>query len=243
MSRRSEAIAKIVDTWHTEPPDQNVLGDSEHVWVTLQTGEVVNRACATVRGRWENSKYVAWQLSALRPEPYQLPRNGDEIVLRRPNQDANWEVSPSYVPDGHMWEYAKFVKADLAQHPAELLSLALQRSESYAWSWYCNIVMPIRDAGVSQEIAERAASALMVHLFNVDVTTMDFWAGVEKEWGDSTEEAMTNPTTTGLYKAVLEDLRTRATVGSPDGALVVPWMGIERSLATYLADSDEKLMA
>jgi hypothetical protein len=42
---------------------------------------------------------------------------------------------------------------------------------AYAWSWYCNLAVPIMDAtGVSDRKASEAAAHLMQHFFDCDIT-------------------------------------------------------------------------
>jgi len=57
----------------------------------------------------------------------------------------------------------------------EVLKAAIQRDESYAWSWHCNIAMPYQDEGASHEQGNRAAARAMSTIFGVDVTTFKEW--------------------------------------------------------------------
>jgi hypothetical protein len=55
------------------------------------------------------------------------------------------------------------------------------KDPDYAWSWQCNLAMPIMDAtGVSRELANVAAAHLMQHLWGCDITTHP-----EYRWGKS----------------------------------------------------------
>lgn len=40
---------------------------------------------------------------------------------------------------------------------------------SYAYSWWCNLVMPVIDAGGTREVAEIAASTIMFNAFGFRV--------------------------------------------------------------------------
>ena len=54
----------------------------------------------------------------------------------------------------------------------ETLKAEMAADPEYAWSWHCNLAMPIMDAaGISHEKANVAAAYLMSHLFCYDVTT------------------------------------------------------------------------
>jgi len=51
---------------------------------------------------------------------------------------------------------------------------AMMRDPSYAWTWHCNIAMPIMDSiGVSHEQANRAAKSIMALVFGIDVTQFE----------------------------------------------------------------------
>lgn len=52
-----------------------------------------------------------------------------------------------------------------------ILSKAMKEDPSYAWSWHCNLAMPIYDQGVSHSTANLAAARLMEHIFNADTMT------------------------------------------------------------------------
>jgi hypothetical protein len=51
------------------------------------------------------------------------------------------------------------------------LMTAMREDPEYAWSWFCNLAMPIQDAiGVTHEQANIAAAHLMSFLFDRDIT-------------------------------------------------------------------------
>lgn len=63
-----------------------------------------------------------------------------------------------------------------AQPAIALLERELKADRCYAWSWHCNIAVPLMDQfGCSHESANRSAAELMRHLFHVDVTTFPEW--------------------------------------------------------------------
>lgn len=71
---------------------------------------------------------------------------------------------------------------------------------SFAWSWLCNIAMPLKDAtGMTHEQANRAAAKLMRHLFDIDMTTAQEWQRFEREWA-ATASAL--PVGRGLREAL-----------------------------------------
>ena len=56
------------------------------------------------------------------------------------------------------------------------LKRAMAEDPMYAWSWHCNIAMPIMDAtGVSHALANEAAARLMRHLFDIDTSKNEFY--------------------------------------------------------------------
>ena len=60
---------------------------------------------------------------------------------------------------------------ELAPHAMQQLTAALQADPDYAWSWHCNLAMPIMDAtNVSPALANVAGARLMRHLFDIDMT-------------------------------------------------------------------------
>jgi hypothetical protein len=59
------------------------------------------------------------------------------------------------------------------------------KDEEYAWSWQCNLAMPIMDAiGCTHEQANVAAAHLMQHLWGHDITTHRYY-----EWPKSAAQA------------------------------------------------------
>lgn len=60
----------------------------------------------------------------------------------------------------------------------------MQSDPSYAWTWHCNMAMPIHDEGVTPRTANLAAARIMRHVFEVDTMTQvqsDFDAAKPKE--------------------------------------------------------------
>ena len=53
------------------------------------------------------------------------------------------------------------------------LTKQLQSDEGYVWSWYCNLLMSVVDAGGSREIAKEAARRFMKLAFNIDIKDND----------------------------------------------------------------------
>lgn len=59
----------------------------------------------------------------------------------------------------------------------------LQTDTSWAWSWHCNIAMPLHDSlGISHQKANETAATMMKHLFEIDVTQFEEWKHLEREW-------------------------------------------------------------
>ena len=58
-----------------------------------------------------------------------------------------------------------------APHAMQQLTAALQADPDYAWSWHCNLAMPVMDVtGVTHRVANEAGARLMRHLFDIDIT-------------------------------------------------------------------------
>lgn len=63
------------------------------------------------------------------------------------------------------------VPVEPAPHAMQQLTAALQADPEYAWSWHCNLAMPVMDAtGSTHRIANEAGARLMRHLFDIDIT-------------------------------------------------------------------------
>lgn len=72
--------------------------------------------------------------------------------------------------------------------PFEALRAAILADSAYAWSWHCNVAMPLQDSGVSHEKANLAAAKFMKSVFGVDVTQFYEW-----KFNGCTGEAADNP--------------------------------------------------
>lgn len=74
--------------------------------------------------------------------------------------------------------------AVLAKHPMEELKDGIHSDPEYAWSWQCNLAVPIMDAiGVSHKDANRAAALIMAQMFDYDITAHPHY-----EWGKSPQQ-------------------------------------------------------
>lgn len=63
----------------------------------------------------------------------------------------------------------------MTQNPYTVFSEALKADPEWAWSWHCNIAMPLVDyLKISPEDANLAAIKLMKHLFDVDTEAMAY---------------------------------------------------------------------
>lgn len=50
----------------------------------------------------------------------------------------------------------------------EAMKAAMATDPSYAWSWHCNIAMPLIDNGIDEKLAQKCAAQLMQHFWGVD---------------------------------------------------------------------------
>lgn len=112
-----------------------------------------------------------------------LPATGnwrDEFSLRiyenlaaADNQDLPLEEYPSRI-----LSIMDAMGIGAAQVPVayETIKGALREDDAYAWSWHCNLAMPIMDAiHCTHRQANDAAARLMGHLFGIDVTGFQEW--------------------------------------------------------------------
>ncbi len=63
---------------------------------------------------------------------------------------------------------------DIKQH-MDRLSATMREDEYYAWTWHCNLAMPMQDEGMSFAAANRAAARIMKNFFDVDTTKSEFY--------------------------------------------------------------------
>lgn len=54
-----------------------------------------------------------------------------------------------------------------------VLKQALQKDDSYAWSWHCNIAVSSMDEGMEHKAANRAAARFMYTCFDIDITKFE----------------------------------------------------------------------
>ena len=60
-------------------------------------------------------------------------------------------------------------------YPFDALKRAIFTDHDYAWSWQCNLAMPMFDGGMSGEAANEGAACIMEHLFGVNVREFPEW--------------------------------------------------------------------
>jgi hypothetical protein len=56
------------------------------------------------------------------------------------------------------------------------LKKALTDDPDYAWSWHCNLAMPMIDGGVEEGLANKCAARLMQHIFSIDTSKHEHYA-------------------------------------------------------------------
>ena len=60
----------------------------------------------------------------------------------------------------------------------DALKTAIQSDPEYAWSWHCNLAVPIMDAvNASHTDSNRAAALIMQQMFDCDITTHPHYVG------------------------------------------------------------------
>lgn len=56
------------------------------------------------------------------------------------------------------------------------LKAAIHADPEYAWSWLCNLAVPIMDVtGLDHQQANRAAALIMAQMFDYDITNHPFY--------------------------------------------------------------------
>lgn len=61
------------------------------------------------------------------------------------------------------------------------LGQQLQEDSDRAWSWHCNIAMPLQDMGVSHEEANKQAARIMQQIFKIDTSQHPIFKRFEYE--------------------------------------------------------------
>lgn len=81
----------------------------------------------------------------------------------------------------------------------DAIKQALKDDFEYAWGWHCNLAMPIVDTlGISHQDANRAAAALMQHMFGVDLTASQRYLDIIKQQELTPVENTLHVTITGF---------------------------------------------
>lgn len=60
-----------------------------------------------------------------------------------------------------------------------LLRATIHADPSYAWSWHCNICMPLVDGGIEHYIANKGTARVMQHIFGVDTLSTPEFKAIE----------------------------------------------------------------
>lgn len=82
------------------------------------------------------------------------------------DSDGNEEAFKMHLGEGPGTETSGYT----GESPSVLLRKALAADPEWAWSWHCNIAMPIQDTmNVPPKAANHMAAVLMQHLFGVDM--------------------------------------------------------------------------
>jgi len=63
------------------------------------------------------------------------------------------------------------------------LKNAIKQDDDYAWTWFCNIAMPMQDQGITHQKANESAASIMKLFFDVDITKFDYYKAFD--WNES----------------------------------------------------------
>lgn len=73
----------------------------------------------------------------------------------------------------------------------EALGLEFREDPTFAWAWYCNLVMMAYDAGAPLPLARQGATTFMRVNFDVDMSTCSEWNDMMDEFGEVTLKTYT----------------------------------------------------
>ena len=103
--------------------------------------------------------------------------DGEAIIIQEDRVWIECADCPSKVVVGPFNTKAEAIaawntRADaLAEHPFAAIKRLIHDDPDYAWSWQCNLAVPIMDAAmVSHADANRAAALIMAQMFDCDIT-------------------------------------------------------------------------
>lgn len=142
--------------------------------------------------------------------------NSDSAASKRAAKDAALLAGFSdepMEPDAYMLGWVRPVDIRPAEetHPFEMLKQRMHADSEYAWSWQCNVAMPIMDELPKNndyrdrhKLANAAAARVMRHVFDIDVTGWPEWKGLADQWDAATREETT------LFTDVLHTDQPRA---------------------------------
>lgn len=51
----------------------------------------------------------------------------------------------------------------------------MKKDMDFAWSWFCNIAVPMQDEGVSHEVSNKSAARIMQSCFDIDITKCEHY--------------------------------------------------------------------
>lgn len=94
-------------------------------------------------------------------------------------------ADPGSYERGHQNGMADILRGVAAQLPSDetdsprfdydKLKGMIQADRAYAWSWQCNLCMPMFDGGMDIDTANEGAARIMEHLFGIDVRKFPEW--------------------------------------------------------------------
>lgn len=58
----------------------------------------------------------------------------------------------------------------------------MQKFPDYAWTWHCNIAVPMQDEGISHELSNKIAAKIMNNFFEIDTSKFPEFLYFEKTW-------------------------------------------------------------
>ena len=78
-----------------------------------------------------------------------------------------------------------YTKIEDESNPLTDLKDAIHSDSDYAWTWLCNLACIGLGAGADHERSNRYAAQFMRNAFEIDVTTLDQWKSLERQWNEA----------------------------------------------------------
>lgn len=103
-------------------------------------------------------------------------------VREKDERYDNVKLDPSYTLYTQAQELLPTIPPAAIISAYEIIQKAIQTDPGYAWSWHCNIAMPMYDEGVDHFTANRGAARVMQILFKTDTSQFKEYKDIELKY-------------------------------------------------------------